>query len=191
MTIKDTLSRLRSERGMTQEELAAKLFVTRQAVSRWETGETEPSIAMTKKLADALNMPVSALLSALEYENDPYEAEARQHYGNDVVDASYAQLKNLSPDEQSALSLLEESIKVQLRLAMKSGSPTSPESAELAHMHTRWIKMHWGSTYTAQAHLGLAHGYLADQRFVDYYDSACGSGATAFLVEALTANIPQ
>lgn len=34
LSIKDTLSRLRRERGLTQEELAKKLFVTRQAVSR-------------------------------------------------------------------------------------------------------------------------------------------------------------
>ena len=46
LSIKDTLSRLRRERGLTQEELAKKLFVTRQAVSRWENGETAPGIDM-------------------------------------------------------------------------------------------------------------------------------------------------
>ena len=38
MAIKDVLPRLRRERGLTQEDLAKKLFITRQAVSRWETG---------------------------------------------------------------------------------------------------------------------------------------------------------
>ena len=40
MNTKDILYHLRTEKGLSQDELAAKIFVTRQAVSRWETGET-------------------------------------------------------------------------------------------------------------------------------------------------------
>ena len=45
---KDNLMMLRKMRGMTQEELAEKVFVTRQAVSRWETGETAPNTETLK-----------------------------------------------------------------------------------------------------------------------------------------------
>ena len=38
MDTKDILYRLRTERGLSQDELAANVFVTRQAVSRWENG---------------------------------------------------------------------------------------------------------------------------------------------------------
>ena len=62
MATKDVLAQLRKEAGMTQEELARKVFVTRQAVSRWETGETTPGIDMTKLLASVLNVPVTRLL---------------------------------------------------------------------------------------------------------------------------------
>ena len=62
MAIKDVLPQVRKERGVTQEELAAKLYVTRQAVSRWETGETTPSIDMAKLIAVALDVPVMRLL---------------------------------------------------------------------------------------------------------------------------------
>lgn len=62
MALKDVLPQIRKEKGLTQEELAHKLFVTRQAVSRWETGETTPSIDMAKLIAVALDVPVMRLL---------------------------------------------------------------------------------------------------------------------------------
>ncbi len=62
MAIKDVLPQLRKERGITQEDLARKLYVTRQAVSRWETGETTPSIDMAKLIASALDVPVMRVL---------------------------------------------------------------------------------------------------------------------------------
>ena len=44
MNTKDILYHLRTEKDLSQDELAAKIFVTRQAVSRWETGETTPNV---------------------------------------------------------------------------------------------------------------------------------------------------
>jgi transcriptional regulator with XRE-family HTH domain len=67
MSIKDVLPQIRKEKGITQEELAAKVYVTRQAVSRWETGETTPSIDMTKLLALVLEVPVGVLLEMPEH----------------------------------------------------------------------------------------------------------------------------
>ena len=43
MDTKDILLRLRIEKGLSQDELAEKIYVTRQAVSRWENGETTPN----------------------------------------------------------------------------------------------------------------------------------------------------
>ena len=62
MAIKDVLPQIRKEKGMTQEELARRVYVTRQAVSRWEMGETTPSIDMAKLLAQVLDVPVMRLL---------------------------------------------------------------------------------------------------------------------------------
>ncbi len=52
----------RRQAGLTQEQLAARVYVTRQAVSRWETGESEPGIDMRKLLARVLDVPVAFLL---------------------------------------------------------------------------------------------------------------------------------
>ena len=62
MAINDVLPKLRQDRNMTQQELAAKLFVTRQAVSRWENGETTPSIDMAKLIATVLDVPIMRVL---------------------------------------------------------------------------------------------------------------------------------
>ena len=43
METKDVIRELRTKAELSQDELAEKLFVTRQAVSRWETGETVPN----------------------------------------------------------------------------------------------------------------------------------------------------
>ena len=61
MGIGDTISDARKAAGLTQEQLAAKVFVTRQAVSRWENGESEPGIDMRKLLANALGVPIPNL----------------------------------------------------------------------------------------------------------------------------------
>ncbi len=61
MSVGKTIQDARKKAGLTQEQLAAKVYVTRQAVSRWENGDSEPSIDMRKLLASVLDMPVTSL----------------------------------------------------------------------------------------------------------------------------------
>ena len=51
METKDVLFKLRTDTGLSQDELAEKIFVTRQAVSRWENGETVPNTETLKLLS--------------------------------------------------------------------------------------------------------------------------------------------
>ena len=60
----NTLTRLRTARGLTQAELAAKLGVTDKAVSKWERNLSCPDIAAIPKLADILGISVEELLRA-------------------------------------------------------------------------------------------------------------------------------
>ena len=64
METKDVRVRLRNQNNMTQEELAEKVFVTRQAVSRWETGETTPNIEALKQLSAIFNVSINTLLGS-------------------------------------------------------------------------------------------------------------------------------
>ena len=66
MDVGTAIRNARKDRGLTQEQLAAKVFVTRQAVSRWENGESEPDIDMRRLLANALDVHVSNLLDLPE-----------------------------------------------------------------------------------------------------------------------------
>ena len=61
-TLGETLRDKRIERGMTQELVAESLEVSRQAVSKWESGKTDPSTANLLALADLLGVPVEDLL---------------------------------------------------------------------------------------------------------------------------------
>lgn len=62
--IMKNIKRLRQRKGLTQEELGAKLHVTRQAVSNWETGKNQPDIEILKSLAEILEVDVNELLYA-------------------------------------------------------------------------------------------------------------------------------
>ena len=61
MSFQENLIRARKARGMTQEELAAKLNVSRQAVSKWETGESLPDLYKLASLADELGVSTDEL----------------------------------------------------------------------------------------------------------------------------------
>lgn len=52
----------RIAQGLTQEELGAKVFVSKQAVSKWETGKTLPDIEMVRKLCDILEINKDEIL---------------------------------------------------------------------------------------------------------------------------------
>lgn len=264
-----TLSELRKSKGLTQEELAAKLYVTRQAVSRWECGEVVPGIDMLKLIANVLDEPVLHLLdmpehycescgmlltpndygtaangkptdhyckwcyeqgeytyettmeamiedcaprlaentgmtrdeavslmgavlphlkrwSAVHANEMRYGAEARECYGDEMVDAANERLLNMDDKTWSTKEELEKQIVDQLKVAMASGRAAGEESRRLAGMHAAWIEMQWGEgVYSPEAHVALVQSYLSDVRFTEYYDSRAGDGATKFLVEAV------
>ena len=64
MDTKDVIFQLRTQKGLSQDELAEKLFVTRQAVSRWETGETTPNTETLKLLSAFFDVSINTLLGA-------------------------------------------------------------------------------------------------------------------------------
>lgn len=61
METKDVILEPRNKKGLSQEELAEKLYVTRQAVSRWENGETVPNTETLKLLSNFFDVSINTL----------------------------------------------------------------------------------------------------------------------------------
>lgn len=64
METKDVLFKLRTEKGISQDKLAKKVYVTRQAVSRWENGETVPNTETLKLLSGFFGVSINTLLGS-------------------------------------------------------------------------------------------------------------------------------
>lgn len=87
----EKVKQIREEKGMTQQTLAEKLYVTRQAVSRWECGARHPDLLTAKKIAKLLDTSLDELLSGEELqENIEREPVLAQPIENIVQTALYA-----------------------------------------------------------------------------------------------------
>ena len=64
MSTKDVLKNIRVENSLTQDEMAEKLSVTRQAVSRWENGDSTPNIETLKQISIAFDVSINTLLGS-------------------------------------------------------------------------------------------------------------------------------
>ena len=66
MEFNEKLQELRKQKGLTQEELAAALFVSRPTISKWESGRGYPSIDSLKAIAKFFGITIDVLLSGEE-----------------------------------------------------------------------------------------------------------------------------
>lgn len=93
MEFYEKLQILRKQKGLTQEELAQRLYVSRAAVSKWESGRGYPNIESLKAIAQLFSVSIDELLSGdelltiAEEDNQKKEAQARDlAFG--ILDAS-------------------------------------------------------------------------------------------------------
>lgn len=127
---------------------------------------------------------------AIEENERAYGCDARMRYGDAAIDAANDKLLAMTEGQWDDAQALSAAINEKLAEAMEQGDVRSPVAGELARMHKAWICAYWpDGMYSREAHLGLADGYLADERFVAYYDGAAGEGATKFLRDVLVANL--
>ncbi|MBQ2915366.1 MAG: helix-turn-helix transcriptional regulator [Clostridia bacterium] len=81
--VSNSIKKLRQEKKLSQEELAEKLYVTRQAVSNWENGKTQPDIDTITKLANIFDVSVERIIYG--------KAKSRFHFAVNVYPQKVAQ----------------------------------------------------------------------------------------------------
>ena len=80
MTLAEKILSLRTQRGMSQDDLAEKLEVSRQSVSKWETAQSTPDLEKIIKLADLFGVSVDELVREGERPQPPEPPEAKVIY---------------------------------------------------------------------------------------------------------------
>ena len=70
-TFADSLKSLRSANGLSQQQLATKLFVDRSTIARWETGDRMPDLEIVPRIAECLGVDTATLISAVQGSGEP------------------------------------------------------------------------------------------------------------------------
>lgn len=115
---KDNLVQLRKMQNLTQEQLAEKVGVSRQAIAKWEAGDTVPDLEKSRLLADALGVSLDDLANYRPNENLslPVPPKGKHIFGvvtvgekgQIVIPAKARKLMQISPGDQLVV-LLDES----------------------------------------------------------------------------------
>lgn len=119
MEIKDILKKLREKNSLTQEQLAEHVMVTRQAVSRWENGETQPNTDTLKLLSQEFDVSINTLLGSPRQlvcqccgmplgEDELISRESSGSYNEDYCKWCYADGKFAYQSKESLLVYLVE-----------------------------------------------------------------------------------
>ncbi len=80
MRIGKFIQAMRKEQGLTQHEVAEKLFISDKTVSKWETGKGLPDVSLMMPLCKILGISVNELLSGQRLDNDQYYEKAEENF---------------------------------------------------------------------------------------------------------------
>ena len=137
----DNLVQMRKMKRMTQEDIAEKLGVTRQAVAKWEAGETVPDLDKCKILAEIFEVSLDDLANYEPDENMGLELPPKGKHifgvvtvgdkGQIVIPAKARKIFDISPgdqlvvlgDERQGLAILKSERLLALADAVKNGIP--------------------------------------------------------------------
>jgi DNA-binding transcriptional MerR regulator len=115
------------------------------------------------------------------FQHNPYEAEARERWGDEAVDASYQRMRSWTPEQAELARTGFAQVHSGLAGLLAEGVPvTDPRVQELVDRHHQVITLFW--TPSAEAYRNLGRMYLDDERF---QATIGGKGVTRYLAEAM------
>lgn len=138
METKNIIAEIRKKNGLTQDEMASKLFVTRQAVSRWENGETTPNIEALKLISKEFDVSVNMLLNLPENsvcqscgmplkDLDDFGTEAESEVNVDYC--KYCFQKGYFTHDRTIDEMVESNLRFLQEYNKETGSTYTPEQA--------------------------------------------------------------
>ena len=118
METKTVIHELRTKHGLSQDALAEKVFVTRQAVSRWENGETVPNTETLKLLSNVFEVSINTLLGSprtlicqccgMPLDDSIISKEPNGEFNEDYCKWCYSEGRFAYPSKEALLNYLVE-----------------------------------------------------------------------------------
>ena len=118
-TLGRRIAALRRERGLKQDELAAMLDISAQAVSKWENDQTCPDISALPKLAEILGVTVDELLSGRKEETQPAVQILPPAQRKDIKDMILRVIVDSSAGDKVRVNLPLSIVQVALEMGME------------------------------------------------------------------------
>ena len=137
MNVKEKLLELRKENNLTQDEMAEKLMVSRQAISRWENGETVPSIDTFIIISKTFGASIDYLLGQLACQScgmpiQKYEDLGTEDSGEVSVDYCCHCYKKGSFTSWTKNMTVQDMIESDIKFCLEHGIHKTPEEARKA-----------------------------------------------------------
>ena len=106
-TIGKKISTLRKRQNLTQNDLSEKLYVTHQAISKWENGKSIPNLEILYEMTKLFNVSIDYLLDDTEINQNDYQSKFR-NMKREVVISSYIQSKDPDTELKDIFYLLNQ-----------------------------------------------------------------------------------
>lgn len=154
MQLSEKIVLLRKRRGLSQEQLANELDVSRQAIYKWETGQTTPEIEKVKRLSDIFNVSLSDLLNdnvdiaevpiviTNNEEDEPQEFVDKEAWDESLNDAKAPNKEEKGKKKNVFLiclllsvSLIAIALGIALALALNRDEPSTPPTSSSKTSH--------------------------------------------------------
>ena len=107
-----------------------------------------------------------------------YGKEIREKYGEETVERSNKKYLNLTEEQMQEMAETEVQLFETIGVYLEQPEIESDVAKEIFRLHKKWLSYTW-PTYSAEAHKGLGMMYIADERFMAYYDEKHAGAAQA------------